>query len=121
MGNILNQKDFVGAGFQKLDDTLIEQHPPKISWGMLYRDKMSQREKIQYLERIASAMNHAAAMIQKERDALNILCGKKERQLVTMQKAVAQNNEMLQSEVTRLNEDRQNMLQEIARLKNKLR
>lgn len=120
MSNILNQDDFVGAGFQRLDATAIEQHPPKIKWGQLYRD-MSMRAKIRYLERLASAMNHAAATIQNERDALGALCEKKEQQLATMARAVEQNNAMLQSEVTRMNEDRQQMLKEVARLRAELR
>lgn len=120
MSNRLNQNDFVGAGFKRLDNTAIEQYPPKIQWGQLYRDK-SQEEKIRYLERLASAMNHAAAKIQAERDALGRLCEKKEMQLIVMAHSMEQNNAMLQSEVTGMNEDRQQMLQEIARLRTELR
>ncbi len=114
--NKLNQDDFVGAGFKRLDDTAIEQHPPKIKWGQLYRD-MNTDAKIRYLERLASAMNHAADKIQSERDALIQLCEKKEKQLLSMSHAVEQNNAMLQSEVTRMNGERQEMLREIARLR----
>jgi len=116
MGNILKMADFVGAGFARLDDTALEQHPPKIQWGQLYRD-MDADGKIQYLERVASAMNHAAAKIQGERDAIMKLCEQKEKQLRVMNVQIQQNNAMLQSEVTRMNSDKQQMLQEIARLR----
>ena len=116
MSNILKMNDFVGAGFERLDDTALEQHPPKIQWGQLYRD-MDYEHKVHYLERVASAMNHAAAKIQGERDALMNLCTQKEKQLQSMATQISQNNAMLQSEVTRMNSDKQQMLQEIARLR----
>lgn len=120
MGNILKMSDFVGAGFKRLDDNLLEQRPPRVKWGQLYRD-MGTDAKIRYLERVASAMNHAAATIQDERNKLGELCEKKEAQLSALSKAVAQNNDMLQSEVTRMNADRQAMLAEIARLRRELK
>lgn len=120
MGNILKMSDFVGAGFKRLDDNLLEQRPPRVKWGQLYRD-MGTDAKIRYLERVASAMNHAAARIQDERNKLGELCEKKEAQLSALSKAVAQNNDMLQSEVTRMNADRQAMLAEIARLRRELK
>ena len=120
MGNILNMEDFVGAGFHKLDDNLLEQHPPRIKWGLLVQ-KMGNSAKVRYLERLASAMNHAAKLIQDERNELLVLCGKKEGQITALTKVVAANNQMLQSEVTRMNEDRQSMLVTIAGLKSRLR
>lgn len=116
MGNILKMNDFVGAGFERLDDNLIEQHAPKIQWGQLYRD-MSKDDQIRYLQRLASTMNHSAALIQKERDALIALCEKKEKQLIAMAKQVDANNAMLQQQVTRMNSDRQAMVDTITRLR----
>jgi len=120
MGNMLKMNDFVGAGFHRLDDNLIEQHPPMIQWGQLVRD-MNHADKVRYLERLASAMNHAARLVQDERNALQALCGKKEEQLIAMSKAVDANNAMLQSEITRMNEDRQEMLRAMTALKAELR
>ena len=120
MGNIMKMNDFVGAGFHRLDDNLLEQHPPRIKWGQLYRD-MDHVGQILYLERLASAMNHAARLVQNERNALQVLCMQKEKQLISLSESVAANNEMLQTEVTRMNEDRQKMLKTIARLNAELR
>lgn len=120
MGNKLEQDDFVEAGFERLDDRAIEQNPPKINWGQLYLDK-SFEDRLAYAEKLASVMNQAAALIQKERDELNELCRNKERQLTTMSRAMAQNNAMIQSEVTRMNADKQEILKEVARLKSEIR
>jgi len=120
MGNMLKMNDFVGAGFHRLDDNLIEQHPPMIQWGQLVRD-MGPEARERYLQRLASTMNHAARLVQDERNALQVLCGKKEEQLIALAKAVEANNSMLHSEVTRMNEDRQQMLTTIARLNTELR
>ena len=111
----MNDDDFVAAGFERLDPKLIEKRPPKISWGMLYQEK-SEEEKVKYLEKLASSMNHAARLIQDERDQLMELCALKEGQLTQMAEAVQINNEMLQQEVIRMNEQRQFYNAEVMRL-----
>ena len=118
--SLMNNDDFIAAGFERLDSHLIEKRPPKIKWGMLYQKK-SDAEKIMYLEKLASSMNHAAALIQNERNELCNLCELKERQLVKMAEAVQTNNAMLQHEVTRMNEQRQILNAELARLNAEVR
>jgi len=115
-----HQNDFVGAGFQRLPKHTLNPNPPKINWGHIYRKK-SLKERLRLAERTAAAMNDAAAKIQVERNQLNDLLHLKERQLQEAAKAVAANNEMLQTEVTRMNEDRHAMLDEMAKLKSKIR
>lgn len=115
-----DQDDFVGAGFKRLEEGLVENQPPMIKWGMLY-GKMSHREKIRYLERLASAMNNAAYKIQKERDELGRLAELKERQLEVGKKALEQNNDMVQQQLTKMNEERQHYNTEIARLRARVR
>jgi hypothetical protein len=100
------QDDFIAQGFHKLDDNLIEKKPPKIQWGQKYQ-QFTDKEKIKYLENIASTMNHAAHLIQTERDELGKLCELKEEQLINMKSAMSQNMEMLQTEITKINEERQ--------------
>lgn len=113
--------DLVGAGFERLDSTVVESRPPRIQWGRIYREKMSDAEKIAYLERLASTMNHAAALLQKERNTMGTLCEKKEAQLIVMKKNIDKSDEMLQQQITRLNADRQNFVDEITKLRNKIR
>jgi len=114
------EKDLVVAGFHRLDSRLIEKKPPTIQWGILYQ-QMTVANKINYLERLASSMNHAAHLIQAERDELNKLCELKEQQLSKMTEAMRANDAMLQSEVTRMNEERQAWNAAAAQLKAELR
>ena len=120
MGNRLNQDDFVGAGFRRLDGRAIVQHPPMIKWGTGYQ-RMTLRERIRYLERVASAMNHAAATIQGERDELNRLIALKEKQVQAAKIALDQNNDMIEREITKMNAERQRYNAAIAELRARVR
>ena len=100
------QEDLIAKGFHKLDDKLIVAKAPKILWGGIYQAS-SNEEKIEYLEKLAATMNHAASLIQDERNQLNKLCELKEQQIEKMKEAMDQNNRMIQSEVAKMNEERQ--------------
>lgn len=110
------QEDLIAQGFHKLDDDLIVAKPPQILWGRIYQES-SDEEKIEYLEKLASTMNHAAALIQDERNQLTELCELKEQQIEKLKKAMDANNNMLQSEITKINEERQKFNQSKAGLK----
>lgn len=110
------QEDLVAQGFQKLDDNLISRRPPKIAWGKIYQAS-SQDEKIEYLEKLANTMNHAASLIQDERNQLNKLCELKEQQIEKLKEAMDANSDMLQKEVAKINEERQKFNQSKAGLK----
>lgn len=116
----MNDDDLIAAGFERLHSNLIEKRPPPINWGMLYQEK-SDEEKIKYLEKLSASMNRAASLIQDERNQLVELCSLKEGQLEQMAEAVRANNDMLQSEVTRMNEQRQFYNAEVARLTSEIR
>ena len=115
-----NESDFYVEGFKKLDPKIVEKNPPKIKWGEQYKNR-TDAEKITYLEKLASAMNHAAYLIQKERDELNKLCELKEKQLAQVKKGIDANNMMLQQEITRMNTQRQDYNEQIATLSAKIR
>jgi len=100
------QEDLIAKGFHKLDDKLLVVKPPKILWGGIYQAS-SNEEKIEYLEKLAATMNHAASLIQDERNQLNKLCELKEQQIEKLKEAMDANNNMLQSEVAKINEERQ--------------
>jgi ABC-type transporter Mla subunit MlaD len=119
--NIDNQqRDLVQAGFRKLDDNLVERRAPTINWGKIYQE-FTDSEKVDYLEKLAATMNHAAHLIQEERNQLNALMEKKEQQLEAMKKAIAQNNELLQKQITEMNEDRQSFNKRVAELNKEIR
>lgn len=115
-----DQDDLVAVGFKRLDAKLLEDRAPKIQWGVLYKRK-SDKEKIRYLEKLAASMNHAAALIQEERNQLVRLCELKEQQLAVMAKAVEANNAMLQQEIVRMNAEQQGANATIARLNTRVK
>lgn len=101
------EADLIEKGFSRLDDKLLVARPPKITWGKVF-ESSSNEEKIEYLQKLASTMNHAASLIQEERNELNKLCELKEQQIEKMKEAMEANNAMLQSEIAKINEERQN-------------
>ena len=107
-------------GFKVLDSHLLERQAPKIQWGAKFK-LMNTEAQIKYLMNLASTMNHAAWLIQNERNQLITLCELKDNQLKAQQKSVNQNNEMLQSEVTKMNTQRQSYNKELARLNTRIR
>ena len=100
------QEDLVNAGFERLDPKSIDLKPPRIKWGELYK-KFTDAEKIEYCEKLASTMNNAAYIIQGERDALGQLCELKEKQIIQLSESIEKNNDMVQSEIMKMNEERQ--------------
>jgi len=94
--------------------------PPKVKWGEEFL-AWDDRRKIQYLTKFAEAMNHAADTLQTERDKLYELLEKKEGQLLQMQEMVEANNHMLQSEVTKMNEYKQECNANITKLNARIR
>ena len=119
-GNGADQDNLVAQGFARLDPHLIEPRPPKIAWGKKYLAKTPE-EKIAYLEKLAAAMNHAADLVQQERNALGAMLEIKEKQIRQLGKAMDNNSKMLQSEVTKMNEQRQGFHKEVNRLNTRIR
>ena len=113
------EADFIGMGFKKLDSNLISEQPPKIKWGAKYLG-WSKGQQVKYLEKLACTMNHAASLIQTERNALLKKMDVKEAQVVKLQESLNQNNAMLQSEVTKMNEMKQKFNEEYSKLKREL-
>ena len=112
--------DLIAQGFHKLDNNLIENRPPKITWGKIYLEFTSE-EKLAYLEHLAATMNHAAYLIQTERNNLGKLCELKEGQIGKLKVAMEQNMFMLQSEITKINEERQSFNEEAVRMLTQIR
>ena len=100
------EADFIAKGFRKLDSKFLTRRPPKIKWGKMYL-ALSDAEKIEYLQKLASTMNHAASLVQDERNELSKLCELKEGQIQQMKKAMVANDSMLHSEVEKINAERQ--------------
>ncbi len=112
--------DWVGEGWHKLDPDLLLDKAPKIAWGDRYK-MWPDVKKIKYLEELASSMNHAAFLVQNERDELNVLCARKEKMLNTLSQNLEGNNGMIQQQITLLNEERQTWNKAAAEMKAKIR
>jgi chromosome segregation ATPase len=122
MGNKIDQDDFVAEGFERLPIQL-DQHPPRIQWENIYRSKKKTEcaDQLVYAQRVAESYHEAAQQIQRERDKLGKLCELKEEQIQALDKGIRQNNDMLQQEITRMNEERQQWLAEAAKLRAQIR
>jgi len=112
--------DYIGQGFHQIDDQYLSKRPPHISWGADYK-KMTDPEKILYLQGLANTMNHAAALLQDERDALNKACEMKEKQLRSMAETVQRNDMVLQAQIEQMNTQRHEFRTVIAQLDEKIR
>ena len=100
------EDNFISDGWARLDPTKVEKRPPKIAWEPRFYEQPLE-DQASYLMKLANSMNHAAKLLQDERDTLNEICWRQERQIETMNEQLSQNNLMLQTEVTRMNEERQ--------------
>ena len=70
------------------------------------------KDKIEYLIKLASSLNHAAVQIQKERDELNKLLFSKEEQLTESTVVRDQDRQMIQKQLLRENKAKEELLQE---------
>jgi len=118
MSKRISNDDLVAAGFHRVEN--VKNHAPKIKWGDLHK-KSPPDTRASYAERLASAMNHAAHLIQGERDELGRLCEQKEKQIQSLKAAYQQNNNMVETQITKHNEERQLYNAEIAKLKARIR
>jgi predicted nucleic acid-binding Zn-ribbon protein len=114
---IVEEIDKVTEGFKKVP---VIERPPKVKWGKEF-NKWDIQKQNDYLKRFAESMNHAAGTIQKERDKLGKLAEIKENQLMQMQSMLEANNRMIQAEVAKMNEYRQQAQQHAAKLEAKIR
>lgn len=70
------------------------------------------KDKIEYLIKLASSLNHAAQQIQKERDELNQLLIKKESQLKKCHEQRDQDRMMIHKQLANENKKQQVLLKE---------
>ena len=119
MSNEDKQADWVSAGFERLDDKAVVSLPPQIKWGKTF-EAFSDEQKITYLTKLARTMNHAAALIQAERDHLGELCEKKEQQIMVMKAQNEKASQTLAIEIAKMNEQRQQYFKNISELNAKV-
>lgn len=114
---IVEEIDLVTEGFKKVPVVPL---PPKIQWGEEFQ-KWDDQKKLQFLTKFGEAMNHAADTMQQERNKLGQLVELKEQQILQLKAALDANNQMLQTEITKMNEYRNEATKNIAKLNAKIR
>lgn len=114
---IAEEIDFVTEGFKRVP---VAERPPHVKWGEEFHAWDINKQNI-YLMKFSEAMNHAAATIQEERNRLGQLVELKEGQLNQMKAMLDANNRMLQSEITKINEERQEYNKHVAKLNARIR
>jgi hypothetical protein len=114
---IVEEIDEIAEGFRKVPVVML---PPNIKWGEEFKE-WDDEKKISYLMKFCEAMNHAAATIQDERNALGELLEKKEDRIQQLEAALEANNLMLQTEITKMNEDKQKRNAHVIELNKRIR
>lgn len=85
---------------------------PKIRWGEGHKKK-SLRERLKYAEALASSMNHAADVLQTERNGLIKICKQQEKQIKQSKKNYSILVESTNKELESQNSERQKLYVEI--------
>jgi len=88
---------------------------PQIAWGEQFKAWPVQQQ-LSFAKKVASAMNHAADLLQKERDELLDICIKQERQIEALQKANLQGSQTAHAELQSQGEERQQLYKQIMEL-----
>jgi hypothetical protein len=103
-------------GYAKLEPIAgRKKHAPRIAWGTVYQS-WSDPQKVEFLEKFGASMNHAADLLQKERNALLATCARQEDLLKRAALDQAANAELLQRQITTHNEETQTLSREVVAL-----
>ena len=106
--------DQLPEGFSQLQRIKgMQTHPPKIAWGKVYQDVWNDRQKREYAEKLAYAMNHAADLAQQEKNEAVKLLNRKERQLIASVKESNQIKELLTKLTLEHNDEKQKLQEQI--------
>jgi len=108
-------------GFKKLEPVNgFKRIVPDIAWGHVF-EGWKQARQIRYLKEFCRSMNHAADLLQKERNALNVVVADKEKMIRSMYKKYEEQTTLLNQELTSWNKNKQELLEEIMILKKKVK
>jgi hypothetical protein len=112
---MIKEEDFVAEDFVAEDWMRESRNVPLIELGDKWKVR-SPEEKIKYLIKLASSLNHACQLIQKERNELNELCAKKEAQIEKLHETRLADRKMIHTQIEAENQKQQILLEENQRL-----
>jgi len=108
-----DEPDLVTNGFTRLPP--LKETVPQIAWGKNFMEWPPARQ-LTYAKDLASSMNHAAKLMQDERNAANQVAMRCTAQVKQLQHEAQANHDLLQRQLTRWNTEKQELLAEIATL-----
>lgn len=93
---------------------------PKIKWGDDFL-AWSDREKVAWLKKFSSSMNHAADLLQKERNKLVETCAVQDEKLKQHAKEYLHRGQMLHKQVIIMNSEKQELNKMIVELQQRVK
>lgn len=94
----------------------MSKHAPKIKWGDVYKT-WSAKKQLKYAQDLASSMNHAADILQTERDELLVVCGNQNELITQLQSSYSQQSQITEHEITNQGGEQQKLFEEIVQIK----
>lgn len=88
---------------------------PQIAWGDEYRGWPAEK-RLSYAERLASAMNHAADVLQTERSQLLERLMAQEKRIESLEKMIASHGEVVNRELSAQDAEKQQLYAQIVDL-----
>lgn len=98
----------------------MQKDPPKIKWGKEYLSWPDKR-KLFYAERLACSMNHAADILQKERDKIIKISIHLEKQVEQLKQSYDQQVDLMHKKMVDFNAEKQKLFREIKTAKRELK
>ena len=111
MADDTHYPDLKPDGLGEVDIQLLPElnkKAPKITWGDAYL-AWPVEKRLEFAEKLASTMNHAADMLQKERNALIDIAKKQELLIADHVRKYDAQSEMIQLQMVRANEEKQEL------------
>lgn len=113
--------DYSIGGMKKITPVPgMRTRPPKIRWGEEYLSWPIER-RLNYAERLASAMNHAADVLQTQANQDKEIIAHQEKQLVHMTKQYAGQGDLMHRELAGQDAEKQALYTEIVKLKSEIK
>jgi len=93
----------------------MQQRAPKINWGSTY-NAWEVKKRLRYAEELANSMNHAADILQQERNKLLKICQAQENQLKQYGEKYEAQGGLMSRELADADKEKQELYQQIVDL-----
>jgi len=114
--------DTLGDGAMKKIEHLpgMQSRAPEIRWGGDF-ESWDDTRKLKFAMRLASSMNHAADVMQQERNKLLVLCKQQAAQIERHQDAYRAQGQLMNTELGQANVEKQELYKQIVQLQGALK